>query len=264
MPGLKLNHVNKRGPRPQFDKTMQRWSCDAEEIGTFVFDKKSVGFAKVPILQMTGGILFMLTVTWQHRGKYRVTEGTCTCILCLVKTLHLRVSRRSHYSVVIMSTMASQITSLLIVLLKHLFRRRSKKTSKLRVTGRCGQNSPVTGEFPTQSTSNAENVSIWWRHHDFEWRHLVITCDLIPLITRETWKKHIFLIGQYCACSRPLTFNCLVVCRHSDKTILALYSETTWSVGIAQLTHREVRGGGKNPETGGQGIFALTADRVVS
>ena len=178
--------------------------------------------------------------------------------------IHLRVSRRSHYSVVIMSTMASQITSLLIVLLKHLFRRRSKKTSKLRVTGRCGQNSPVTGEFPTQSTSNAENVSIWWRHHDFEWRHLVITCDLIPLITRETWKKHIFLIGQYCACSRPLTFNCLVVCRHSDKTILALYSETTWAVGIAQLTHREVRGGGKNPETGGQGIFALTADRVVS
>ena len=25
---------------------------------------------------------------------------------------------------------------------------------------------PVTGEFPSQMTSNAENVSIWWRHHD--------------------------------------------------------------------------------------------------
>ena len=23
-----------------------------------------------------------------------------------------------------------------------------------------------TGEFPTQMASNAENVSIWWRHHD--------------------------------------------------------------------------------------------------
>ena len=23
------------------------------------------------------------------------------------------------------------------------------------------------GEFPAQRTSNAENVSIWWRHHDF-------------------------------------------------------------------------------------------------
>ena len=26
-------------------------------------------------------------------------------------------------------------------------------------------NSPVTGEFPTQRASNAENISIWWRHH---------------------------------------------------------------------------------------------------
>ena len=49
-------------------------------------------------------------------------------------------------------------------------------------------------------------------------------------------------------------------------SILAMsyYSETTWAVGIAQLTHHEVQGGGKNPETGGRGIFATTADRVVS
>ena len=46
-----------------------------------------------------------------------------------------------------------------------LFRRRSKKTSKLRVTGLCVGNSPGTGEFPAQMASNAENVSIWWRHH---------------------------------------------------------------------------------------------------
>ena len=26
-------------------------------------------------------------------------------------------------------------------------------------------NSPVTGEFPSQRASNAENLSIWWRHH---------------------------------------------------------------------------------------------------
>ena len=51
-------------------------------------------------------------------------------------------------------------------LLNRLFGRRSKKTSKLRVTGLCAWNSPVTGEFPAQRASNAENVSIWWRHHD--------------------------------------------------------------------------------------------------
>ena len=50
-------------------------------------------------------------------------------------------------------------------LLSHLFWRRSKKASKLRVTGLCEGNSPVTGEFPAQRASNAENVSIWWRHH---------------------------------------------------------------------------------------------------
>ena len=52
--------------------------------------------------------------------------------------------------------------------LNRLFRQRSKKISKLRVTGLCEGNSPVTGEFPAQRTSNAEKDSIWWRHH--EWR----------------------------------------------------------------------------------------------
>ena len=50
-------------------------------------------------------------------------------------------------------------------LLNCLFRCSSKKTSKLCVTGLCVENSPGTGEFPTQKASNAENVSIRWRHH---------------------------------------------------------------------------------------------------
>ena len=63
-----------------------------------------------------------------------------------------------------MGAIASQITSLTIVY--RLFRRRSKKTSQLRVTGLCAGNSPGTDEFPAQMASNAENVSIWWRHHE--------------------------------------------------------------------------------------------------
>ena len=51
-------------------------------------------------------------------------------------------------------------------LLNRLFRCRSKNTSKLHVTGLCAGNSPVTSEFPTQTASDEENVSIWWRHHD--------------------------------------------------------------------------------------------------
>ena len=52
-----------------------------------------------------------------------------------------------------------------VCLLNRLFRRRSKKTSKLCVTGLCEGNSPLTGEFPAQKASNAENISVWWRHH---------------------------------------------------------------------------------------------------
>ena len=62
-------------------------------------------------------------------------------------------------------------------LLNYLFRRRSKKTSKLRVTGLCVGNSPwpvnsphkwpVTRKIfsPVTRASYAENVSIWWCHH---------------------------------------------------------------------------------------------------
>ena len=51
-------------------------------------------------------------------------------------------------------------------LLNRLFRRRSKKTWKLHVTGLCAGNSPGTGEFPAQMASYAENVSSWRRHHE--------------------------------------------------------------------------------------------------
>ena len=51
-------------------------------------------------------------------------------------------------------------------LFNRLFRRRSKETSKPRVTGLCEGNSLVTGEFHTQRVRNVENASIWWRHHE--------------------------------------------------------------------------------------------------
>ena len=54
-------------------------------------------------------------------------------------------------------------------LLKCLFEAQINETSKLRVTGLCAGNSPVTGEFLAQRTSNTEYVSIWWRHHEMFW-----------------------------------------------------------------------------------------------
>ena len=78
-------------------------------------------------------------------------------------------------------------------LLNRLFRRRSKQTSKPRVTGLCAGNSPGTGEFPAQMASNAENVSIWWRHHEhFRFHHCgfvgsnIANDALAPYIARSS------------------------------------------------------------------------------
>ena len=82
-------------------------------------------------------------------------------------------------------------------LLNHLFRRRSKKTSKLRVTGLCAGNSPETGEFSAQMASYAENVSIWWRHHVMglikspsHKRPVIRSFDIVRDVLNKLLKKH--------------------------------------------------------------------------
>ena len=78
-------------------------------------------------------------------------------------------------------------------LFNRLFRRRSKKTSKLRVTGLCEGNPPVTGGSASQRASNAENVSISWRHHIkfLDLYCVVLSCCLImvdsPISFRVAW-----------------------------------------------------------------------------
>ena len=63
-----------------------------------------------------------------------------------------------------MGLMASQITSLTIVY-STVYPGADQKKIKAPVTGLCAGNSLVAGEFPAQMASNAENASIWWRHH---------------------------------------------------------------------------------------------------
>ena len=75
-----------------------------------------------------------------------------------------------------MGTMASQITSHTINY-STVYSGADKKTAKIRVTGLCAGNSPVTGEFPAQRASNAENVSIWWRHHGMVGADCNVACN---------------------------------------------------------------------------------------
>ena len=70
-----------------------------------------------------------------------------------------------HYSDVIMSMKASQITGVSIVysiICSDVDQRKHQRSALMAL---CVGNSPVTGEFPAQRTSNAEQASIWWRHH---------------------------------------------------------------------------------------------------
>ena len=57
-----------------------------------------------------------------------------------------------------MDSMASQITSLTIVY-SAFIRAQIKENIK------APRHWPLCGEFPAQMASNAENISIWWRHH---------------------------------------------------------------------------------------------------
>ena len=97
---------------------------------------------------------------YNHVFVCKCLEGLWSASICVwrVRPLHWRHNGRDGVS--------NRQTH--DCLLNRVFRRKSKKTSKLHVTGLYAGNSPVTGEFPAQMASNAENISIWWRHHVIE------------------------------------------------------------------------------------------------
>ena len=75
-----------------------------------------------------------------------------------------------------MGAMAFQITSLTIVYSTVYSRADQKKKSKLRATGLCAGNSPVTGECLALMANKAENVSIISTldtvYSIISWRHI--------------------------------------------------------------------------------------------
>ena len=73
-------------------------------------------------------------------------------------------------------------------LFNGLFRRRSKKISKLRVAGLCAGNSPGTRELSAQMAINGENVSIWWRHHGWTiMSYPFMMLFISALISKPVW-----------------------------------------------------------------------------
>ena len=72
-------------------------------------------------------------------------------------------------------------------LLNCLFRPGSEMISKHRVTGLFEENSPVTGEFPVQRASKAENDTIWWRRHDFITHQCPTVCPRLLILYPPNW-----------------------------------------------------------------------------
>ena len=99
-------------------------------------------------LNISGDLLHMMCLVMVSH------YSNITWALCCLKTITLQWRHNEHDGV--------SNYWYLDYLLNRLFRCRSKKTSKLHVTGLCEGNPLVTGGFP----SNAENYPIWWCHHD--------------------------------------------------------------------------------------------------
>ena len=123
-----------------------------------------------------------------------------------------------------MSAMASQITTLTIVY--WTVYERLKKASKLRVTGLCVGNSPVT----TQRANNAENVSIL-RQHVIAWYDELskydlpgnprgsaqVDCQLLITVTSEkkTCVFDLFIPKKFLCCFDSAT---VIWCNDKQKT----------------------------------------------
>ena len=146
--------------------------------------------------------------TWTK--SQQINKNARTRILHIYRTPLCLKGKHSclHYIDIIMSAMSSQIASLTIVYSTVYSRRRSKKTSKLRVTGLCGRNSPLTGGFPAQRASNAEifpfddvimydiNIqSFIVYYYRFERLNIYNSIRIKPLQHRTIWIASTRLVG---------------------------------------------------------------------
>ena len=110
---------------------------------------------------------FCQVFVWPHIRLWNVKEMQLCATRCYGVNNHEKKKHRVHYNDVMCALQwrhngpdGVSNHRHIECLLNRLFRRRSKKTPKLRVNGLCEGNPPVTGGFPSQRASNTENVSI--------------------------------------------------------------------------------------------------------
>ena len=149
-----------------FNTMRPRQNCCrcADNIFKCLFSKENAWISnemslKGPINNIPALVLIM---AWHRPGDTPLYEPVMVSSLtniCVTRPQWVKYSRIRGHNDVIMSALASQITSLTIVYSTVYLRSRSKNTSRLCVTGLCEGNSPETGEFTALRASNAEKVS---------------------------------------------------------------------------------------------------------
>ena len=83
--------------------------------------------------------------------------------------IHPYFESEYHHNDIIMTVMSSQITGASNVYSPFCSGANQRK-HQISESLLCEGNPQVTSRFPSQSSSNAENVSNWWRHHVwFQW-----------------------------------------------------------------------------------------------
>ena len=96
----------------------------------------------------------------------------------------------THYSNVIMSTMASQITGVSVVcstVCSGADQRKHQSSASLAfVRG----NPLVTGGFPSKRASDMENVSIWWCHHE-------LGCKMTPELPHISYQITVIILPTH-------------------------------------------------------------------
>ena len=140
-----------------------------------------------------------------------VTEMRIKCKKCKKATI---LFRRQLYNDVIM---ASQITSLMIVYSTvYLGAYQSKHESSASLAF---VNSPWTGEFPAQMASNAENVSISWRHH--EYTTMPMQQSVLDITSGIIWAFFYYVMSSWPKCYIRNYVLCAISC-----CIVPLYIES--------------------------------------
>ena len=132
----------------------------------------------------------MNIVTWGRRCISRcaaLTIHSCHPSIFITHTNFIVVWHAlCHYNDVIMDAIASQNTSLMIVystVYSDADQRKHQSSASLAF----GREVTGTGEIPAQMASNAEKVSIWWRHHVLgEYGTTLVFLDIIGPLWEET------------------------------------------------------------------------------